>query len=681
MTSPAHAPERGYPTLPGDDAIAVIAYGRREQGTGPGRTLLAELAAEVVPVSAGSKPYGYFVAEAAMAGHTALAADAGTVGPTIVLDPERSPDLLPLVLAWQSVRLGECDTAVAAVHHAAAILVVVKRLPKAIDDGDTVFGLIDAAFGTMPSRIDNVQSSPSERPRLGLAQLIDELGRPWPARAPARPVHSRASDGTVSRVVLTAPPASNAPPGPAPEPVVIPVSAPTRAELAARLVACRDRARAAADPAAGPSDLAAALTATANQHEHRAAVIATSYLDLAARLDAAIAEDPPAADLPPGERGLVFVFAGQGHQWVGMGRELLQHEPTFRAAVDDCQAAVARYADVSVSEQLELDGPRSRMNEIDVLQPVLFTVQVALARLWADWGVRPDAVVGHSMGEISAAHVAGALSLNDAAMIVCRRSRLLRRISGLGALAVIEAGPDEAAALAADTGNRVSVAGFNSPVLSVLAGDTDSLAGIVKRLEGQDVYCKLIRGTVASHSPYVDGLREDLDLALRDLRPQSAAVPMYSTVSLKRLAGPELASPYWMRNLREPVRFAEAVTVLREAGHSVFLEISGHPVLSASVSTCLEHGGYTGRALHSGRRGTERESMLASLAALYELGWHPDWSRVYQETDGRTVTPPTAQASAAPPPRQTSVILTAYQAALAEAVLNRSRSGTDAAQI
>jgi acyl transferase domain-containing protein len=461
------------------------------------------------------------------------------------------------------------------------------------------------------------------------------------------------------------------------------VSAPSRAELAARLAAYRDLARAADDPAGPPAadlpDLASAATATANQHEHRVAVVAASYPQLAERLEVALAAEPPAADPPPRERGLVFVFAGQGHQWLGMGRELLRHEPAFRAAVDDCDAAVARHADISVREQLELDGQRSRMNEIDVLQPVLFTVQIALARLWADWGVRPDAVVGHSMGEISAAHVAGALTLDDAAMIACRRSRLLRRISGLGALAVTELGPDEAAALAAGTAGRVSVAGFNSPVLSVLAGDVDSLAGIVQRLEEQDVYCKLIRGTVASHSPYVDGLREDLDFALRDLSPRPAALPMYSTVSLERLAGPELAAPYWMRNLREPVRFAEAVAVLREAGHGVFLEISGHPVLSASVSACLEHGGRTGRALHSGRRGAERESMLASLGALYELGWHPDWSRVHQGADGRSATPPTTQApaAAARPPRRTFAALTAYQAALAGAVLDRPRPGAD----
>ncbi|WP_066930875.1 acyltransferase domain-containing protein [Streptomyces sp. NBRC 110611] len=447
---------------------------------------------------------------------------------------------------------------------------------------------------------------------------------------------------------------ASAPGGPAAhDACLLPLSAPSAGGLAALLGSYRELARAAADGRGGPEPAALCRAAMdAPHHEHRAFAVAHSYAGLVEALDMAAEPGGVTDGAPPrSERGLVFVFAGQGHQWFGMGRELLRTEPAFRAAVARCEAAVRRHVDFSVREQLALDEDESRIGEIDVLQPVLFTVQVALAELWRSWGIEPDAVVGHSMGEIAAAHIAGALSLEDAAMIACRRSALLRRISGKGALAVAELSPEEAAGLAAGTGGRVSVAGFNSPVLSVLAGDADSLEEITGRLDAQDVYCKLIKGTVASHSHYVEELRDDLAVALKDLRPGRARVPMYSTVTRERLTGTELTAPYWMRNLREPVRFAETVTALRARGFGVFLEISAHPVLTGSVQQCLEHGGLTGRALPSGRRRAERSSVLTSLGSLYALGRDPRWAAV-----GRAGSP------ARP-------ALTPYQAALASAVL------------
>ncbi|GAB3486253.1 acyltransferase domain-containing protein [Amycolatopsis cihanbeyliensis] len=345
---------------------------------------------------------------------------------------------------------------------------------------------------------------------------------------------------------------------------------------------------------------------------------------------------------------LAFVFAGQGAQWFGMGRQLLRTEPAFDAAMRECDQAMRRHVDFSVLEQLMLDEPESRLREIDVLQPTMVSLQIALAALWRDWGVRPDAVVGHSMGEIAAAHVAGALSLADAATIACRRSALLRRISGEGALAVTELSESEAGELAAAGGGRVSVAGCNSPSSTVLAGDLAALEDIVRTLEERDVFCKVIRNTVASHSHYVDKLRDDLHEALAGLRPGRAEVAMYSTATLDLLSGPELTASYWMRNLRRPVQFARAVGVLAERGHGTFLEISPHPVLLTAVRQCLTHDGRTGETLASGRRDGERESLAQSRARLIELG----------------------HARPAPRPRA-EPRLTPYQAALYDAVFAR----------
>ena len=248
----------------------------------------------------------------------------------------------------------------------------------------------------------------------------------------------------------------------------------------------------------------------------------------------------------------------------------------------------------------------------------LFSVQVALAALWRSWGVEPAAVVGHSMGEVAAAHVAGALSLADAARVICSRSRLQRRVSGRGAMAVVALPLDEARATVAPVGDRLSVGASNGPTSTVLSGDPAALEHVLEGLRARNVFCRLVKIDVASHSPQMEELREDLVRALAGLAPRAPVVPFYSTVTAERLPGAALTPEYWARNLREPVLFHPAVQRLLESGCGPFLELSPHPILLAPIEETLHAAGAqgTGPPVAVPRAGRARGPALLPRGAL-----------------------------------------------------------------
>ncbi len=338
-----------------------------------------------------------------------------------------------------------------------------------------------------------------------------------------------------------------------------------------------------------------------------------------------------AADASP---RAVFVFPGQGAQWPGMARELLRDEPLFAAAIERCEQAMAPFVDWSLRAQLTADGAASRLDEIDVIQPALFAIQVGLAALWRAWGIEPLAVVGHSMGEVAAAHVAGALRLEDAARIICVRSRLLRRVRGQGAMAVVGLPAAEARAAIDGLDDRLAVAVSNSPRSTVLSGDPAALETLLDQLRARNVFCRLVKVDVASHSPQVDALLPELRAASDGIEPQAAQVPLCSTVSGELLTGAAaqeaLGPEYWLQNLRRPVRFAEAVAQLSALGADAFVELSPHPLLLGAVEETLQHHDKPGLTLPSLQRDAgERATLLGSLGALYVRGALPQWGGLW----------------------------------------------------
>jgi acyl transferase domain-containing protein/acyl carrier protein len=370
-------------------------------------------------------------------------------------------------------------------------------------------------------------------------------------------------------------------------------------------------------------------------HEHRMALVAGSRAAVSDRLKAFLrGENLPGvcAGKAGPTRKVVFVCPGQGSQWLGMGRQLISREAVFRESLQRCEQAMRPYVDWSLQEQLHLDpnAPGYRLNEIDVIQPSLLSIEIALAALWRSWGVEPDAVVGHSMGEVAAAFVAGALSLEDAMRIICTRSVLLRRVSGKGTMAVVALPMDRAKEALAGFEDRVSVAVSNSPRSTVLSGDPAAIEQILEKLQARDVFCRLVKVDVASHSPQMDLLTEDLLRALDGIQPREAKVPIYSTAAAEKSAGTALDARYWMRNLRQPVLFSSTVRRLAEDDHTVFIELSPHPILIPAIEETLHDSGREGCAIPSlEREKDERQSLLGSVGRLYTIGYPVDWARFF----------------------------------------------------
>jgi acyl transferase domain-containing protein len=367
--------------------------------------------------------------------------------------------------------------------------------------------------------------------------------------------------------------------------------------------------------------------------DHRAVFVAGDRIAMADALrryasgEAAAAEGVARADVSP---KIAFVLPGQGAQWVGMARELIAREPAFRAALERCDKAARRFVDWSIMEQLAADPDSEAflLSRIDVIQPVLVALGIAYAELLRTVGVEPDAVVGHSMGEVAAACIAGALDLDPAMQVVCSRSALMRRVSGRGAMALVDLPMTELDGRLAGVRDRVSVAASNGPRSSVISGAPEAVAEVMADLERDGVFCRLVKVDVASHSPQMEPLAAELAMTLDGLRPASASTPIYSTMLGRRAKGEAFDASYWARNLRNPVLFSTAVSQLAETGATAFLELGPHPILLPSVQQTAP----TATTIACGRREEpEQAAFLTMLGGLWTAGVPIDWHRVMPE--------------------------------------------------
>ena len=451
-----------------------------------------------------------------------------------------------------------------------------------------IAGFVKAALsvqrGQIPPNLHFSQWNPAIDPAPTRLFVPTEL-RPWPTEdGPRRAaVSSFGLGGTNAHVVLEQ--------GPDP----VPVSAGDSSSVTTLMLSGKSTQRIAswagvlADwmDGEGAEVPLADVAYTVNHHRSRhgkfAAVCARDRAQAVAGLRAVAAGEPAAGVVDPREvprgSGTVFVYSGQGSQWAGMGRQLLADEPAFSAAVAELESDFVAQAGFSLREVLESGEP---VVGIDRIQPVLVGMQLALTALWRSRGVEPDAVIGHSMGEVTAAVVAGALSPADGFKVIATRSRLMSRLSGQGAMALLELDAAATEKLIVDYSD-VTVAVYAAPEQTVIAGPPEQVDAVIAVVDGQGRLARRVEVDVASHHPTVDPILAELGSALAGLAPMAPRIPLISTVGRTDGVAPVFDADYWVVNLRNPVRFSQAITAAAQ-DHATFVEVSPHPLLTHAIS-------------------------------------------------------------------------------------------------
>ncbi len=412
---------------------------------------------------------------------------------------------------------------------------------------------------------------------------------------------------------------------------LLPLSAHTSEALQAQATHLRDWLKGGA--AFTLNDLCYTASVRRSHYDDRLSVVGTSPEELADQLDGFVrGETRPGVYSNQGtnaEGKLAFVFSGQGPQWWAMGRELLAEEPVFRQAIEQIDGLLRPYTRWSLLEELQADETRSRLDQTEVAQPAILALQVALAALWRAWGIVPDAVVGHSVGEIAAAHVAGILTIEDAVRVVYHRARLMQRATGHGKMAAVELSAAEMERILASSAHNISIAAVNSPTSVTLSGEPAALETLLGDLKGKGVATKMLRVNYAFHSSQMEAFQAELVTSLAGLQPGSALIPIISTVSGGRATSGDYGADYWARNIRQPVQFADAVDTLMSEGVTTFVEISPHPALLPALEQCLQGNGVVFPSLRRERR--ERAVLLTTLGGVYIRGYLPDRKGLYAQ--------------------------------------------------
>ncbi|MYX69421.1 type I polyketide synthase [Streptomyces sp. SID8373] len=498
--------------------------------------------------------------------------------------------------------------------------------------------------GVLPRTLHVDEPSPHVDWEAGAVRLLTE-DRDWtqgdrPRRAA---VSSFGISGTNAHVILEAP-AADAPGDSAPEGSAVPWLLSAHDPEALRDQAARLRSYVAERPELDPAAIGAVLARGRAVLGHRAVVVPGSREELVPALDS-LAGGVPSADVVEGvatDHGkTVFVFPGQGSQWEGMARELLTTSPVFAEHLTAASDALQPYTGWNLLDVLNGEPDTPPIDRVDVIQPALFAVMTALAKLWQHHGIHPHTVIGHSQGEIAAAYTAGALTLDDAAKVVALRSHAILQLAGTGGMASLPLGHHDAEALLADHPD-LHIAAHNGPATTVVAGDADALGALVQNLNDQGIRARTIPVDYASHTPHVHPLEQTLHTLLDGITPRSTTTAFYSTLTNTFLDTAELDGGYWYRNLSSPVLFEPAVRSLLDAEHSVFVEVSPHPVLTTALQDTADTTDTT--ALVTGTLRRDEGTLTRfhqSLAHLHTHGVPVDWTPALPVTPGRATDLPT----------------------------------------
>ncbi|MBI4747842.1 MAG: SDR family NAD(P)-dependent oxidoreductase [Acidobacteria bacterium] len=423
---------------------------------------------------------------------------------------------------------------------------------------------------------------------------------------------------------------------------LLPISA--RTPEALTLLAERFQAHLVAQPNLNLYDFCRTASFRRDHYEYRLAVVGSSRDQLIEKLGVFLAGETTyglavGRKIPGQTPKVAFVFSGQGNQWAGMGVDLIDASTPFRKVLKQCDEYLQGYGGWSVFEELQAHAAHSRLSRTDIAQPTIFSLQVALAAFWKQVGIVPDAVVGHSMGEVAAAHVAGVLTLQDALHVIFHRGRIMEKAAGKGKTAAAAISETEFQELL-KLFPTLSVAAENSPTSLTVSGDPKSVEALVEHLQSRGIFARVITQNYAFHSPQLDFLQHELAGTLYGLTPHNAAIPIFSTVTGKPPTFGDFSPAYWGRNLREPVCFTQAIETMAPEKYEVFLELGPHAVLSPAIRECFQSQKLDTVILSSLRRGENGFlSLCSSLATLYAKGCNVNWSGLYGTSGHRIKLP------------------------------------------